>query len=71
MGLDGPKRDLLIQFKRYVDQLTGSSGRHLFSLAALFESAQFDQSEARRISITPALSIGRNAPDSGHQHVGM
>ena len=26
MGLDKLKRGLLIQFKRYVDQLTGSSG---------------------------------------------
>lgn len=29
MGLDRLKRGLLIQFKRYVDQLTGSSGSHL------------------------------------------
>ena len=32
MGLDKLKRGLLIQFKRYVDQLTGSSGY----LGALF-----------------------------------
>ena len=39
MGLGRLKHGLLIQFKRYVDQLTGSSG-FIFKASAIFERNQ-------------------------------
>ena len=46
MGLDKLKRGLLIQFKRYVDQLTGSSGSNDLMRASLLvdrkRKKQFD-----------------------------